>query len=531
MLVFRFNKTYRSTFFPTLILFSTLLFVSIQGFSQEKKRVELLNAGSMQASENIANARRLIDSVIIQHKDILMYCDSAYLYENSNRVDAFGNVHINKADTINLYAEKVFYDGDRDFAQAIKNVVLKSKNTTLYTDTLDYDTGQNIGYYNHGGKIVDSTNTLTSVIGKYYVDDNLAHFTKDVSGFSKSYTLNSQDLQYNTTTEIVYFMGPTTIRDSANTLYAEDGWYNTQTGAADLKSTPYIYNDEQMIRASQIIYDKQSGDGEAIGNVFIEDYNNRSIVQGNKVVYNDIKETATVTDSAMFISYNDTDSLYLHADTLRTLPDTIPDEKIVKAYYGVRFFRTDIQGICDSLNYFTKDSLVQLFVNPVLWSAAQQLTADQIELRQHANAPDEMNMYKNSFIVSELDSGRYDQIKGKNMTGYVVNGELDHIDVDGNGQTLYYAREEQGVIGVNRAESSNIGIKFKEGKFYMISFQKQPAGELKPILGLGESDKFLSDFNWYGDKRPISKDDIFRTVEAPMTTPEQTSVEEPIKQE
>ena len=507
-----------------------LVLLSGKAVSQEKKRVEILRAGALVQSEQIANAQRLIDSVIIKHEDILMYCDSAYTYENSNRVDAFGRVHINQGDTLHLYARKVYYDGDRSFAQAIHDVVLKNKEITLYTDTLDYDMLENIGYYDCSGKIVDSTNTLTSKIGKYFLDENLANFTDSVVGFSDKYTLNSEDIQYNTQTEVIYFKGPTTIRDSANTLYAEDGWYNTVTGEADLRTMPRVYNEKQLLTARQILYNKENGDGQAIGNVHLEDYENRSIVKGNEVFYNESTEQAMVTDSAVFISYSDTDSLFLHADTLYTMPDTVDDENIVKAFYGVRFYRKDVQGVCDSLVYFTKDSLVQLFINPVLWSENHQLSARHIELIQHTIAPDEMHMYRNSFIISEQDSGRFDQIKGKNMVGFVVNGQLDHIDVDGNGQTLYYAREENEVIGMNRAESSNISIRFKDGQIYKIAFLKAPEGELKPLIDLTEAEQRLSDFNWQINRRPMNKYDIFRKPNRAAIVDKEKTVEQPAQQ-
>ena len=501
------SATWRK-FTPT-IFFLLLLFVSAKGFAQEKKRVEILQAGDLVQSENLANAQRLINDVIIRHEDILMYCDSAYTYEGTNRVDAFGNVHINQGDTLHLYARKVFYDGDRSFAQAINDVKLVNTDVTLYTDTLDYDMNLNVGYYDCFGKIVDSTNTLTSKVGKYYLDNNEAHFTDSVVGYSDKYTIDSEDLRYNTKTEVINFKGPTTIRDSVNTLYAEDGWYNTQSGEADLNLHPMVYNETQSIKAKQISYNKEDGDGYAEGNVHIEDYENRTIIQGNKVVYNDEKETAIATDSAVFISYNETDSLFLHADTLKSIPDTIDGENLVMAYYGVRFFRNDVQGVCDSLMYFTKDSLVQLHRNPVIWSEQHQLSADYIEMVQHSNAPNEMHLTKNSFIISKQDSGRFDQIKGKDMLGYIINGKLNHIDVDGNGQTLYYARDEEAVIGLNRAESSNISIRFKEGKIHTIAFQKQPEGQLKPILKLEESEKTLPGFEWKIKLRPLSKNDIF----------------------
>ncbi|WP_297090243.1 OstA-like protein [uncultured Draconibacterium sp.] len=526
MLLIKIYKNVVSRNFMLFALLLVLTFVAGTTSAQQKKRVEILQAESLEQSQEIANAQRLINNVIIRHQDILMYCDSAYTYEGTNRVDAFGNVHINQADTLHLYARKVYYDGDRSFAQAINNVKLVNTEMTLYTDTLDYDMNLNVGYYDCFGKIVDSTNTLTSKVGKYYLDDNTAHFTDSVVGFSHKYTINSEDLRYNTQTEVIFFKGPTTIRDSVNTLYAEDGWYNTQSGEADLTLRPMVFNETQSIQARQISYNQENGDGYAIGNVHIEDFDNRTIIKGNSVIYNDLNETATASDSAVFISYNETDSLFLHADTLKSIPDTIEGENLVMAYYGVRFFRTDVQGICDSLMYYTKDSLVELHNNPVIWSDQHQLSANYIEMIQHTNAPNEMHLMKNSFIISKQDSGRFDQIKGKDMIGYIINGKLNNIDVDGNGQTLYYARDKEAVIGLNRAESSNIAIRFKEGKIHSIAFQKQPEGQLKPILKLDESEKTLPGFEWKINLRPLSKNDIFWRPKKKDVSPEQDIVTE-----
>ena len=488
-----------------------LMLISFISFSQEKKKVEILRAGSLEADEKIAdNAQRLIDTVLIRHNDILLYCDSAYTYTGTNRVDAFGNVHVNQGDTLHLYANTVFYNGDISFARAIKNVRLESKSTTLFTDTLDYDLAANIGYYNNIGKIVDSTNTLTSIVGKYFVDDNLIHFYKDVEGFNENYTLHSDTLLYNTETSRMYIVGPTTIRDSANTIYAEDGWYDTKTGEAELKENASVFNDKQRLKANYIKYNEKDGNGNAIGAVEIEDFENKIIVKGINAIYNESIEIATVSDSAVLIMYSEKDTLFMHADTLRSIPDTIEGEKLITAFYGVRFYRSDFQGVCDSLAYFTKDSVIQFHYNPVIWSEIHQLSADIIELKQNTNLPDELHLTNNSFIISNQDSGKFDQIKGKNMIGYIVENEINKITVDGNGETLYYAREEENIIGLNRAESSKISIQFKDGKIYKIIFLKAPQGQLKPILDLTEEEKKLSNFDWKIRLRPLSKHDIFK---------------------
>ena len=272
---------------------------------------------------------------------------------------------------------------------------------------------------------------------------------------------------------------------------------------------PVVSNETQNIAANYIRYSKETKSGKALGSVRITDKENSSIIAGNVAEYNDLKETAMVTDSAVYMNYNDSDTLYLHADTLRTIPDTVPDEKIVFAFHKVRFFRTDIQGICDSMVYFTRDSIIQLHNFPILWSEIHQLSADFIEMKQFADAPDELHLSRNSFIISKQDTNMYDQIKGKEMVGYIINQKLNNIEVNGNGQTLYYAREKEEIIGLNRAESSKISIRFKEGKINTISFLKAPEGELKPLLELKEEDKKLKGFDWKIYLRPLSKYDIF----------------------
>jgi len=499
-----------------------LFLVALPGFAQQKREIIIEEADFLEADEKIApNAQRLIGSPLrIRHEGILMWADSAYTYTGTNRVDAFGNVRINQGDTLNLYAREIYYNGDISHARAFRDVRLINKSTTLYTDTLDYDMTANIGYYEDNGKIVDSTNTLTSVIGKYFIDEDLIHFYQNVEAFSDNYTLESDTLLYNTETGRLYIVGPTTIRDSSNTLYAEDGWYDTNTGEAELLKNPLVYNETQQLKANYIKYNEEDGNGKALGNVHMEDFENKVIVTGNVSDYNDKLEIATVTDSALFMMYSETDTLFMHADTLRTIPDTIEGEKIILAYYGTRFYRDDIQGVCDSLVYFTKDSVVQLYKNPVIWSEVHQLSADQIEMKQNTDSPDELHLNNNGFIISKLDSGRFDQIKGKLMVGYVINNELNRIDVNGNGQTLYYARQDEGIIGLNRVESSRISIRFKEGKIFGISFFQKPEGVLKPLFALTEEEKTLSGFEWKIHLRPLSRHDVFPRIQ-PSVTPEE----------
>lgn len=574
---------------PALIILLFALLLPIFSLAQQKKKVDILHSDLGSYDQRIvANAQRLIGHVNISIDGALIWCDSLYLYDN-NTVDAFSNVHIVRGDTLNMYADFIKYIGDTKLAKARRNVRLIDKKMTLTTDSLDYNMNNDLASYNDWGTVKDSTNVLTSKIGLYYVNQKKAYFREKVDGKTKDYKIKSDTLIYFTDTKKVYLEGPTHIFNDKDTLYAEYGWYDSMTSYVRLTKKPRIWNKIQNVKADSIYYDKQNGEGLAMGHARIQDIENSIIVLGNQVKYNDLAKTASASDSAVFIQYSKTDSLFLHADRLLTLPDTtttrspnketakkeqpelaskskIPvkettdsvktetpvpvkttptdtlklaslpvdtlksttqaidtlankppkNPRMVLAYHQVRFFREDFQGKCDSLVYWSKDSTIQLFTDPVIWSNKNQITADYIEIINRSKDRAEIHMKENAFIIAmEDDSIRFNQIKGKNMIGYVRQNNLYRINVDGNGQSNYYASDSKGIIGLNQAESSNITIYLDKGKVKKIAFIKSPDGELKPMADLEEGDKLLPGFNWQSNLRPVDKNDIFRKTPKP----------------
>lgn len=562
-----------------LITFICLLVFSAKSQAQNRKKVEILRCDLLDVNERIvANAKRLLGNVNITVDGALMWCDSMYSYTN-NTVDAFGNVHIVRGDTLNMYADFINYNGNTKLAKARRNVRLIDKQVTLTTDSLDYTMMNDLASYSYSGTIKDTTNVLTSVIGQYYVNEKKAFFKTNVDVVTKDYKIKSDTLIYFTNSKKVFMEGPTHIFNETDTLYAEYGWYDSLNGISKLTKKPRIWNAKQNVKADSIFYDKEKGEGLAQGRARIQDIENSLIVVGNLVKYNDITKTAYATDSAVLIQYSETDSLFLHADRLRTMPDTTTSKKInpqktdkklallkapektpkieqpapdsltvkpiladslktaeittdtlaiqpaatdtlavkppkdarlVLAYYKVRFFRDDMQGKCDSLAYWSKDSTIQLFTEPVIWSNGNQMLANYIEMINRSKGLDEVRMKEDAFIISmENDSVRFNQIKGKNMTGFIRDNKLQKIDVNGNGQSNYYAKNEEGIIGLNKAESSNITIYMNEGKVKKIAFIKSPEGELKPMADIEEGDKLLPGFKWLDELRPKNKEDIF----------------------
>jgi len=327
------------------------------------------------------------------------------------------------------------------------------------------------------------------------------------------YHMVSDSLIYNTNTEIVHITGATTITGENQLLYAEGGWYDSKAQRSKLFKNPHIYYKEQYLSGDTIYYDKEKNAGLAFGNVFVKDSVQNIILTGNVADYRGNNGVAMITDSACAILIDVTDSLYMHSDTLLLLFDTLQGPRYLHAYYRTKFFKTDLQGMCDSLVYDFTDSTIIMCGEPVLWAQENQLTADSIKIYTSGQRVDSMQMTHSSFIVSvdEYDKENYNQIKGRDMTGYFENNELHRINVYGNSETVYFVREEDGtLIGINKAMSGNMSIWVGDRQITDIYYYDKPDAHLVPEDQYPEQELHLKNFKWLGEYRPLNKYDIFR---------------------
>jgi lipopolysaccharide export system protein LptA len=521
----------------------TLFFSCFTAYSQSK--VEIINADSFEFDEDLGNgAKRLLGNVQFRQDDVLMFSDSAYYYDN-NALDAFGNIHINKNDSVHLYGDFLKYDGNSKLASVTGKVVtLKDKTMTLTTSKLDFNMQSNIGYYNNKGKIVTKENTLTSQNGYYYSSQKNLFFKKDVVLVNPDYKMYSDSLRYNTNTETAFFSGPTNIVSEANRIYCENGWYNTKQDKAQFNKNAWLKNKEQKLHGDSLYYDSKNGYGKAIKNVEVLDSAQKISIRGNFLEYFEVSEKSIVTDHAVMIQYFKTDTLYLHADTLKATYDSAyfalkkiketeelknnkgKKEKKVKvqmedsvasahrliyAHYKVKFFKNDLQGLCDSLVYSAVDSLMRLFKKPILWSDANQLTAELINIKLYDGKIYQLRMNTNAYIISQYDSLRFNQIKGKKMIGYFTDNDLRKIDVMGNGETVYYIKDDKdgSLSGVNKAECSDMAIYITNNKVEKLKMYKKPTGIMHPPKEVKPEEMMLKDFAWYAAYRPQNFEDIF----------------------
>ncbi len=503
------NNPYVTSKFK-IYLFLTIicLFYPQHGKAQNTRKIEY-DAENMEYDKLIADgAFRLWGNVIFTHEGAIMYCDSAYYYPNLNSLDAYNHININQGDTLHLFGDFLHYDGNTRLSQVEGHVKLIDKDNELTTSRLDYDMKNNIGYYTQWGDIVRGENNLRSRLGYYYSREHMYYFKDSVVIVNPDYTIYSDTLEYNTEKNLAYMRGPTRIIGDSSDIYCENGWYDMDRNISMLKKNAVMQNKKQTIKGDSLYYERDNGIGKAYHRVELYDKEQNILLKGNFADYNEITENSLLTDSAVFIQINDEDSIYVHADTLRSELDTT-GYKLIRAYYRVKLFKSDMQGKCDSMTYSFSDSVIRLYHQPVLWSQDNQLSADYIEILTKNQRIDKLIMEQMAFIINTTDTIMFNQIKGRKMICYFNDNELYKIDVIGNGESLYYIKDEEDIIGVNKSISSNFEIFWQDGEVTTIKSYPKPDAILYPPDQLPNDEKKLKDFRWQEEDRPKNKNDIF----------------------
>lgn len=465
-------------------------------------------------AELLPGVDRLIGNVVFTHENTIGYADSAYYYTAENRMHAFGRpVKIFVNDTVTLYGNRAVYDGNSKISTISRKVVLQDNNSTLFTDSLIYNTNAGIGYYVTGGKMISKEDTLTSKIGKYNTHTNIAHFKKNVILVNPTYTMVCDSFNYNTHTEVVYFLCRTHLISKENEIFTHSGWYDTKNNISHLIDSVKLINKNQELTADSVYYDKNIAFGIVKNNITMSDTARGYIVQGNYGEYWEKGGLSWITDSALLILVDKehSDSLYLHADTLKMYFDSVQNPQMMIACFHVKFFSKDFQGVCDSISYNVVDSVGYMFYNPVLWNNKNQLFGDTIKYMILDSITSQLELLKDAFIISDVfDEVEFNQVKGKNIIGFIREKELTQVNVIHNVELIYYVMDDDTLlIGINRMETNELKMFLKNNEIEELRFYDYPDGKMWAEKELPMSDRQLKDFRWLDFYRPKRIADIF----------------------
>ena len=500
-------------FLTFIFIFSCLfgILYSSSSYSQETTKITLERADSWEFNKAIKpDIQRILGNVVMQHDSAVLYCDSAYLNDKENIVIAYGNVHVKLSDTLNLFGDSLWYNGNTKIARIKSNVKLIDNETILTTDTLVYNRYTQIAQYDYWGKIVSEKNFLVSKHGYYNTEKKKFFFKQKVVLINPEYIMHSDTLMYNTVTETTFFYGPSDIKSKEDSIYCENGWYDTRYDKARFSEKAFIFHGDQSLTGDSIYYERQTGFGQVWKNAILTDTVNKTILKGNYGEIHRDRGFTFMTDRALVEMIDKKDTLFLHSDTIRATFDSAQNIKNLFCFYKVKYFRNDLQGMCDSMVYHGKDSTLIMYKEPVLWSDKNQLTGDSISMTMLNGQIDTLVLYSSAFIISQDDTNKFNQVKGRNMIGYMKDNELFKIHVLGNSETIYYVREEdRSLIGINKAISSDMLIFLENREVLSITYIDQPIATLYPEKEISPFDLKLKGFKWISGKRPLTKEDIF----------------------
>ena len=478
-----------------------------------KSKVYLLHSDVLKKNKDNPNAQILVGDVSFRHDSIYMYCDSACFYEKTNSLEAFHNVKFVQGDTLFLYGDYLFYDGNTQLAQVRNNVRMENRTTTLTTDSLNYDRIANLGYFFDGGTLMDEQNVLTSDWGEYSPATKMSVFNYEVKLVNPQFTLTSDTLRYNTDTKIASIVGPSDIDSDENHIYSELGFYYTQQGQAELLERSVLTNNGKRMTGDSLFYDRNRGIGEAFQNVEFVDTISKNMLTGDYCFYNQLTGYAFATDKAVATDFSQGDSLFIHADTLQLYTFHVNTDSVyreARAYHKVRFYRTDIQGVCDSLVFSSKDSCLTLYQDPILWNGKQQLLGEKIMIYMNDSTIEWAHIQNQTLSVEQLDSLNYNQVSGKDMKAYFEGGEMKQVDVDGSVRLVYFPMEKDStLLGMNCSETSKLSMFLENRKLKKLAMSPKSNGTLYPMTQIPPAKMKLDNFAWFDYVRPLNKADIF----------------------
>lgn len=450
-------------------------------------------------------------NVRFRHDNAIMYCDSAYFLEKANSLNAFGHVRIVQGDTLFVYGDLLYYDGNTKLGRLRHNVRLVNRKTTLTTDSLNFDRAANLAYYYTGGKITDPLNNLNSIWGQYSPASNEALFKKNVKLKNKNFTLESDTLAYNTKTSIANIVGETHIIYNKETdIYSHRGWYNTNTERMMLLNRSLIkHKDGKTMIGDTIFYDKKSKYGEGFTNVILKDTVQKSTLLGDYIFYNEKTEMGLATDSALLIDWSSKDSMFVHADSLYRIKDSTYNT--VHGHYNVRFFRNDVQGLCDSLSYSSRDSVMNMYNQPVIWADNNQLSGNIVKGYTKNKKVEHIQIQGSAMAIQKEDSLYFNQLSGKEIIAFIDSGQVRKVNVKGNAETLYYPKDNKDstILGINKTQSSFVFMYLRNKKIERILMTSASTGSMYPLNQLKNDELYLKNFLWLEKERPMKREDVF----------------------
>jgi len=503
------------------VILCLLAFLTVDAANRRKgkqdERVYLNHADELKFNVYGDNpdAKIVKGHVSFTHQGATLTCDSAYFYENTNSVRAFGHVRFRQGDTLSLTCDRAQYDGQQQMMRARKNVVLKHRRQTLYTDSLDYDRLYSNAYFFEGGKLVDGRDKLTSDWGEYNTETRQATFYYDVKLTNGERIVTTDTLYYDTKKSLAHVLGPSKIIQKESSIDTDNAYFDTRTDKAQMFGRSTVVDKKKTITGDSLFHDDKSGVSEGIGNVIYVDAENKNELNCEHLIYNEQTGYGYATGKALAIDYSQKDTLYMHSDTIKLLTFNINTDSVyrqVHSYNKVRAYRADVQAICDSLVFDSRDSCMTMYKDPIVWNLERQLLGEVIKVYMNDSTVRMAHVIGQALSIEKVDEdNHYNQISSKEMLAHFENGAVRQATSVGNVCSVFYPIEEKdsSMIGLNYSETDTMRMYISPERKLERIWTSKITGTLYPMTQIPPSKLKLPQFAWFDKLRPTDKNDVF----------------------
>ena len=459
--------------------------------------------------------------VKIEYGGSILTSDEVLVKDQNAGFEATKNVNINQGDSLFLKGDKATYTSATKVAVVRNNVELEDKDLFLNGPQLNYNRALSEAYYKDRSRIRIKKNNdfIESNLGHYYSLRHLLMFTDSVEYEAEDFTMSGNDLSYNTTNELIsYNTGATTIRKSDSSIfYSLKAQYYQQTHDAYFYGNVVAFNDGLTFEADSVYFNDSINIALAYNHIEMQDSINEWILLAPYAENYRDNDSVSIPYRSEMIMLNGTDSIHLFSDSLSIFGSK--GKKQILASGNVTLNGTQFKGACASLKYHQADSTITMLTAPVLWQDSSQIVGEKIILTLGEEGVKTMYIPRESFITEKVGRNLYNQIKGRELKAYFIDGKMNNIVVKGNGQSIYHAFDEgkkqdgrvlKKYIGVNQSECSDMEIvmRINEGGIASIKFLTKPENSLTPAAIIKASDSFfLKDFSWLENLKPnLSKE-------------------------
>lgn len=501
--------------------------------------IEIISAHSLRqvTLSDSSVFQTLAGNARVRQGNTILEGDSISINRRLGVVEVFGNVHINDADTVNIYANYLRYLGDEQTAFLKKSVRLTDGKTTLTTEDLIYNIQTGVATYDKGGKVINGKTVLNSKQATYYSDTRDVLFRNNVYMKDPKYEMQADSLRYNTYFKTAYFITNTQIKTPSGKIKTRSGQYNLDTGEAIFDEDTRYQDNSISIRGNKIAIDEKNDQILIEDQGILVDSINQVMILANQMLIDKKQKTFLATRKPVMVLYRDGDSTFITADTLfsgrkkadssdlvksplwqiwesgtDSVKPNIPDSiSFFTGYQHVRIFHDSVQAASDSFYYSGIDSVFKLMKQPVCWNGSNQISGDTMWMFTKNQNPERLQVFNNATLMQRTEKGLFNQAAGRTLDARFIDSKINTARIKGQpAGSIYYPEDDDGLlIGMNRCEGEALDVFFKDNALEKIKYIQDVKGVLYPMDQIPTGKNKLNQTKWSEENRPKSKWAIF----------------------